>query len=123
MPANGPQDETTTGSALPLERVEPIPVDANDFRQRFSEELRHVLDVNTWQTGRDLTQEYPRIEREVKESVKREGELQRRVRADIFPQLFNPATAPVEGGVYQANRDALGVIHRGLLFNGGVEAC
>jgi hypothetical protein len=37
--------------------------------------------------------------------------------------LFDPASAPPGGGVYAANGDVLRLIHRGLLFNGGVEAC
>jgi hypothetical protein len=123
MPAIRPQDDPKTGAAPPLQRAEPAPVTEREFRQSFGEDLSQVLDVATWHTGRDLTQEYPRIEREVKESVEREGAMQRRIRADLFPKLFDPATAPAGGGVYEANVDALRLIHRGLLFNGGVEAC
>src|SRR5205807_5953549 len=52
-----------------------------------------------------------------------EDEHQRRIRTDLFPRLFNPATAPPGGGVYDADRDVLRLIQGGLLFNGGVEAC
>jgi hypothetical protein len=70
-----------------------------------------------------VAQEYTRIEQEVKEALEQEDEHQRRIRADLFPRLFNPATAPPGGGVYDADRDVLRLIQRGLLFNGGVEAC
>ena len=108
---------------VPRSRPEPAPASSRDFRASFGEDLRDVLDVGTWHSGRDLAQEYARIEREVREAVGREGELQRRVWADLFPKLFDPATSPPGGGVYVANPDVLRLVHRGLLFNGGVEAC
>lgn len=123
MPATLPRDDADADLAPRLERGEPDVADALAFRQNFGEELHAVLDVGAWHTSRDLTQEYPRIEREVREAVQREGELQRRIRSDLFPKLFDPATAPAEGGVYGADLEAIRRIHRGLLFNGGVEAC
>jgi hypothetical protein len=96
---------------------------AGEFRETFGEDLRQVLDVGTWRTGWDLAAEYPRIEREVAEAIAQEDEDQRRIRTDVFPKLFDPATAPPGGGVYNANRDVLRLVQRGLLFNGGVEAC
>src|SRR5438132_7668625 len=117
MPASRSQHEPD-GAGRPLpQRTEPASADERDFRASFGEELRQVLDVGTWQTGRDLTQEYARIEREVIEAVRREDEIQRRTRSDLFPKLFDPATAPPAGGVYAARRDALELVHRGLLFN------
>ena len=123
MPAARPPDDTKTGTAPPWERGDPAPVSEREFRRSFGEDLREVLDVGTWHTGRDLTQEYPRIEREVKESIECEREYQRRTRTELFPKLFDPATAPPCGGVYEAKPDVLALIHRGLLLNGGVEAC
>src|SRR5205814_10411643 len=49
--------------------------------------------------------------------------IQERTRTDLFPRLFDPVKAPPGGGVYEANEEVLGLVHRGLLFNGGVEAC
>jgi hypothetical protein len=106
-----------------LRRGEPAPVSEQDFRQGFGENLSDVLDVGRWQTDRDLTREFPRIEREVREAIACETEHQRRTRAELFPKLCDPAAAVPGGGVFQANRDVLGRIHRGLLLNGGVEAC
>jgi hypothetical protein len=114
---------TTKAQEEPDPRTEPPPAGSGDFRASFGEELRDVLDVGRWESGRDLAQEYARIEREVREGVGREDELQRRVWADIFPKLFDPATSPPGGGVYAANPDVIRLVHRGLLFNGGVEAC
>jgi hypothetical protein len=93
-----------------------------DFRQSFGEELHHVLDVSQWRLGGDLAQEYPRIEQEVREALAQESEDQRRIRTEIFPKLADPVS-PTNHGVFAANMDVIRLIHRGLLFNGGVEAC
>jgi hypothetical protein len=98
------------------------PVDADSFREGFGEDLRSVLDMATWRLGGDLAQEYPRIEREVGEALAQEDEYQRCIRTEVFPKLMDPASAP-ECGVFAGNMDILRLIHRGLLFNGGIEAC
>lgn len=100
----------------------PGPESAPEFRESFGEDLRQVLDVDTWKLGGDLAAEYSRIEREVREALAQEGEHHRRIRTEIFPKLRDPA-APHGRGVYRASWDVIGLIHRGLLFNGGVEAC
>jgi hypothetical protein len=123
MEAREPADEPDVTTAVPLRRPEPAPVDQRRFREGFGEDLRDVLDIGTWRTGRDLTQEYPRIEREVKEAIACENEHQHWTRTEVFPKLFHRDGAPPCGGVYEASRDALDLIHRGLLLNGGVEAC
>lgn len=110
-------------SSTPLPRLEKAPVTAADFRTHFGEELRHVLDIGTWRPGGDLPSEYARIEREVQEAIVQESEYQQVTRAHIFPKLFDTAIGPRGGGVYVADADVLRLVHRGLLFNGGVEAC
>src|SRR5205807_5533059 len=80
------------------------------------------LDVSTWKLGGDLAQEYPRIEKQVREAIAQEDENQRWIRTEVFPKLKDPVSAP-DWGVFAANMDVLRLIHRGLLFNGGVEAC
>jgi hypothetical protein len=107
----------------PRPRAEPPPVTSRDFRDSFGEDLRAVLDVHSWAPGWDLAREYARIEREVREAVEDENDRQRRTRALVFPRLFDPAVAGGRGGVFTADRDILRLIHRGLLWTGGVEAC
>ncbi len=104
-------------------RAEPAAANDPEFCECFGEELRQVLDVGTWRSAWDLAEEYARIEGEVRQAIEEEDDLQRRIRANVFPKLFDPATAPPGGGVYDADRDVLSMVHRGLLFNGGVEAC
>jgi hypothetical protein len=96
---------------------------ADAFREAFGEELRQALDIDTWHTGWDPAHEWARIEGEVREVVAREDEHQRLTRSRLFPMLFDPEAGVPGGGVYDADRDVLRLIQRGLLFNGGVEAC
>jgi hypothetical protein len=108
--------------ALPPSQADRTTISAADFREGFGDELQRVLDLETWWPG-DLTREYRRIEREVREAVHLEDALQGRIRARIFPLLNNQALAPRGGGVFKAKLDLLARVHAGLLFNGGVEAC
>ncbi|HEY7327601.1 MAG TPA: hypothetical protein VH592_08180 [Gemmataceae bacterium] len=114
-------------ASVPAEVHPPLPsaaesANAIDFRECFGDELHRILDLSTWRLGGYLAEEYPRIEREVTEALAQENEHQRRIRTEIFPKLMDPASAP-GCGVFAANMDVLRLIHRGLLFNGGVEAC
>jgi hypothetical protein len=94
---------------------------ADEFRDSFGEELSQTLDLATWRTDVDLSAEYRRIETEVRLAVEKEGEYQRHIRRDIFPRL---QWADVPGcGVHEIPLRDLEAVHRGLLFNGGVEAC
>jgi hypothetical protein len=124
MATKSPEEpgSAVSASARPALRAASEPPTAADFREGFGEDLRQVLDVTTWRLGSDLAQEYPRIEREVREAIAQEDEYQRCIRTEVFPKLMDPASAP-ECGVFAANMDVLRLIHRGLLFNGGVEAC
>jgi hypothetical protein len=114
--------DTVSAAARPPTRPASEPAPAADFRESFGEDLSEVLDVTKWKLGGDLAQEYPRIEREVREALAQEDETQRRIRTEVFPKLMDPASAP-GCGAFAADMDILRLIHRGLLFNGGVEAC
>jgi hypothetical protein len=116
-------NRTLSSPDFPVRRLDQAPVTAADFQSHFGEELRQVLDIGTWRPGGDLAREYTRIEHEVQEAIAQETEHQRVTRAVLFPKLFDTAVGPPGCGVYDANRDILRLIHRGLLFNGGIEAC
>jgi hypothetical protein len=124
MPTTRPHaDDEPPPAAPPLSLAGPAPPDGRDFRASFGEDLGQVLDVGTWHSGDDLAREYRRIEREVREALAQEDDLQRRIRADLFPRLFDAAAVVPGAGVYRADLDVIQLMHRGLLFNGGVEAC
>ncbi len=98
-------------------------ITAERFQDSFSEDIQLVLDLSTWRTGVDLNEEYRRVEREVREAVERETELQEQVRKYVFPRLREAPASPPCAGKHKANEELICRIHRGLLFNGGVEAC
>lgn len=98
-------------------------VSAEEFRRNFGESLQRTLDIDTWTSGEDLSAMYSRIQEEVEEAVRREEGVLQRIRAVLFPSLRNFPGAPTGAGVYAADLPTLERIHRGLLFNGGVEAC
>ena len=109
----------------------PLPVSAvargdtaADFQHCFGEPLLHVLDPATWHEGVDLVREYARIEAEVDAAVRVERGLEAAVRGHVFSRLRTRPAAPPEAGLYaDVTPDQIKQVHRGLLFNGGVEAC
>jgi hypothetical protein len=94
----------------------------DEFEEGFGESLQQALDVDTWQTGEDLASVYERIDAEVREAVRQEEEYARLIREKLFPNLNTYPRAPKGAGVYAAQPADVERIHRGLLFNGGVEA-
>ncbi len=101
----------------------PAVTQADEFRTTFGETLDQALDLNTWHRGEDLAHLYGRLEQEIAEAVKQEDELRERVRKIVFPRLELRPDAPQGAGVYCAKISDIEKTHRGLLFNGQVEAC
>ena len=98
----------------------------NEFQAAFGEKVDEALDIERWREGEDLGAMYESLERQVVEAVEQEGHIRERVRAELFPYVFNAPfapQAPAKAGCYQVDGKTLESIHRGLLFNGGVEAC
>lgn len=99
---------------------QPFTTDA--FAATFGEPLHTALNLDSWRIGSDVEQEYRRLEREVQDAVHRETNLQADIRKHLFPKLKTQPQAPKNAGVHTADEQALRKVHRGLLFNGGVEA-
>jgi hypothetical protein len=107
---------------LPVSHL--TPVAADDFEECFGESLGRTLDLGTWRDGVDLVREYARIEAEIERAVAFEDEQQARVREHVFPKLSFSRGAPPEAGHYdRLTTGDIADVHRGLLFNGGVECC
>ena len=62
-------------------------ISADEFEASFGEEIRQLLNLDTWRVGTDLSREYSRIEREVREAVLKETGFQQRIRKEVFPLL------------------------------------
>src|SRR5207237_10861786 len=108
--------------ARPFQGAEGPSLSAEDFQKAFGEDLRGVLDVGRWRVGSDLAEEYAGIDSEVRQAVAEEDALQERIRTLVFPKLEELRRAP-NAGVHAARPEELEAVHRGLLFNGGVDAC
>ncbi|HEY8475658.1 MAG TPA: hypothetical protein VIN09_02180, partial [Chloroflexota bacterium] len=98
-------------------------IDAADFLETFGEPLDRTLDLDTWRPGQDLGELYQRLEAAVRRAVALEEASVAEMRRRIFAWLRGRPGAPPGAGVYRVSPERLEQIHRGLLFNGGVEAC
>jgi hypothetical protein len=107
----------------PLIPDDDLEVTPEAYTEGFGEEIQRTLDVDTWQTGEDLATIYERIETEVREAVRLEESHRRLIREKVFPRFAEQHGGPENAGVFQADDAWLKRIHRGLLFNGSVEAC
>lgn len=96
---------------------------ADEYRAGFGEDLARTLDIWKWTEGEDLGAAYARVRDQVREAVEQEERVRRTVRDKLFSRLRDYPGAPRGAGVYQAAVPDLERIHRGLLFNGNVEAC
>ena len=94
-----------------------------EFEEAYGEPLSQTLDLDTWILGEDLVEMYGRLEREIADAVAMEDSYRRIIRKEVFNKIRSSPGAPHNAGIYQARRDDLERIHKGLLFNGGVEAC
>src|SRR3989440_1416580 len=110
-----PPDFSAVDNILAIER--------NEFQSAFGESVENTLDIDTWRVGEDLASMYQKLEEEVASAVEQGGRIRERVRAELFPYVFKHADAPVSAGCYKVDVATIERIHRGLLFNDGVEAC
>ncbi len=100
-----------------------LAMEGNEFQAAFGEPVDNALNLDTWQAGEDLAAMYQALEKEVEEAVKQGRRIRERIRTELFPKVFKHPQAPENAGCYQVDIATLERIHRGLLFNGGVEAC
>src|SRR5216683_3000734 len=100
-----------------------LAMEANQFQAAFGESVENPLDIDTWQLGDDLAAMYSALEQQVTQAVEQEGRIRERIRTELFPYVFTHPQAPARAGCYKVDVATLERIHRGLLFNGGVEAC
>jgi hypothetical protein len=117
MPLNGLFERSQ-----PLQQRGEPSLSAADFENIFGEDLHRTLDVSTWRVGSDLAAEYARIDMEVQQAVRDEDALQERIRTIVFPKVAELQRAP-NAGIHPARAEDLAAVHRGLLFNAGVDAC
>src|SRR6266566_2599847 len=117
-------DQSSEKSPGNFSKVDEIlAMEGNEFQAAFGEPVDNALNLDTWQIGEDLATMYLTLEKEVADAVKQGGRIRERTRSELFPIVFKHPQAPLNAGCYQVDIATLERIHRGLLFNGGVEAC
>lgn len=122
-PPHSPGDSDSQESRTSERGKTPLEMRNDEFRAAFGESIENSLNMDTWHMGEDLSSMYQELEQEVANAVQQEGRIRERVRAELFPRAFSHPQAPECAGAYQADAAVIERIHRGLLFNGGVEAC
>ncbi len=115
LPEDHPPDLSRVDDILAMER--------NEFQAAFGEPVENALDINTWHAGEDLAAMYQALEDEVAQAVEQGGRIRERIRTELFPFVFTHPQAPAQAGCYPVDVATIERIHRGLLFNGSVEAC
>jgi hypothetical protein len=98
-------------------------VSTRAFAEQFDESILQAIDVENWQLGRDVNAEFERIAREIREADRFETHNEKLIREQIFPRMARSPHMPKHAGMHKAARADIEAVHRGLLFNGGVEAC
>jgi hypothetical protein len=98
-------------------------VTAQEFQAVCGETLAQVLDVDSWVVGEDLSEVYGRLADEIRRALVVEDRVRARIREALFPRITAYPGAPPGAGVYQTDPATIERVHRGLLFNAGVEAC
>ncbi len=94
----------------------------SEFDRAFGETFASTIDLNTWRTGEGLLESVGRIEQEVAAAIARETRYSAEIRRTLFPQLGEIGGIP-EAGVWRASPEVIDQVHRGILFNGAIEAC
>ena len=92
------------------------------FEQAYGEPFSKTLDLNTWSLGENLDELMIRLNQEIADAVDQAQYTRRAVR-NILLNLNSRDGAAKQAGLYDVNPKHLETVMRGLLFNGGVEAC
>lgn len=100
-----------------------VGVTPESIAQDFGVNLPAMLDLGTWQEGRDPAAELAHMEVEVARAVACETEYQAEIRRRIYPALATLPDAPPGAGHYIVPAQDVAAAHSSLLFNGAVEAC
>jgi hypothetical protein len=118
MDRDGPESTFT----IP-DQTEPPVIEGDEFEVSFGELLADTLDLATWERGENLSNRYSRLELEIEQAVIQESRIRERVRREVFPRLKSRPGAPANAGVFATSVPDIEKVHRGILFNGQVEAC
>jgi len=96
---------------------------ADDFEEAYGVTLEQAIDLDTWSTGENLPQLYAELEEQVRRAVSEEAGRRQHIRNVLFPKVAAGHWSVPASGLHCFDVPTLERAHRGLLFNGSVEAC
>lgn len=94
-----------------------------DVQEEFENAIIETLDLDTWSSGENLLEQYARLEREVRDAVTDEESVIKQIRENVFPRIAKGRRSVENSGLHKFDTEMIEQAHKGLLFNGGVEAC
>ena len=95
----------------------------DEFEEAYGVKLEQAIDLNTWSTGEDLSKLYAELEEQVHHAVEEEKSRRQYIRNTLFPKIAAGRYSVPTSGLHCFDVPMLERAHRGLLFNGSVEAC
>jgi len=123
LTGNGQRVPATEPDKVPFSPDDEFGVSTRAFEEQFGESILETLNVEKWRIGIDLNEEFRRFRDEVREAEQSENSKEKEIRERFFPLLAKLENMPKNAGKHEALQEDLEATHRGLLFNGGVEAC
>ena len=93
------------------------------FEQAHGESFSKTLDLATWSLGENLDDMMLRLDQEIANAVEQARQDRETIRKEILLKLGSGVGLAGQAGLHRVNSQHLEQVMRGLLFNGGVEAC
>ena len=123
LTGNGQRVSVPESDTVPFSPDDEFGVSSGAFEEQFDESILETMNVENWRIGIDLDEEFRRFRDEVREAERSETSKEKQIRERFFPRLAKMPNMPKHAGKHEAQQEDIEAVHRGLLFNGGVEAC
>ena len=93
------------------------------FEQAYGESFSRTLDLATWSLGENLDDMMLRLDKEIANAVEQAQQDREIIRKEILLKLGSGVGSSKQATLKRVDPQHLEQVMRGLLFNGGVEAC
>ncbi len=92
-------------------------------QQEYEKAIEAATDLDTWHDGVDLIKLYPEMKKWVEDGIYNDELGAKQIRSEIIPMIETSPNRIECSGLHKFEPSDIERAHRGLLFNGGVEAC
>lgn len=100
-----------------------IPPSLLEGNNGFEQAIVDSLNLDSWNWDNNLANVYERLGIEVSDALKNEKLAAKLIRDQLIPYVLDSQPLSIEKAFYQFDSSDIESAHKGLLFNGGVEAC